>query len=343
MDKSDSHKVLKTSGPLGSVMHSSARKALDLFTAGNALMEATIRSDEAMLKTVGLPKGGMLLTDAAKMIGFEAKWRKDFRSFVPAGAECNVATGMACLGGSAYFTGRIGCDDAGDNYQNRLRELGVEAGLVRGMEHTGRILSFVTPDGERSMLTHLGEAIRFSPEDIDTRRIASSRVVFISAFFFQPEPTRATAFRVVESARDCGIPIAFDVSDATLIRDNGDLIRTVVEHYADIVFLNEAEAQALGAVCDEQPESYLRKHVSTFLVKKGGQGATVFSEEETFHVGALPTDVVDSTGAGDAFAAGFLFASLQGCGPADAGKAGCHLASRVVTQYGSCLSCRHSN
>jgi sugar/nucleoside kinase (ribokinase family) len=155
------------------------------------------------------------------------------------------------------------------------------------------------------MLTHLGEAAHFSVEDLDTRPVVSAKMVFISAFFFQPESTRATAFQVVKAARSLQIPIAFDASDARLVEENGDLIMTVLEQYADFAFVNEPELQAVGSVCGEDPEAYLGKHVPTFLVKKGQQGATAFCHGRSHQIPAFTVDVVDTTGAGDAFAAGF--------------------------------------
>lgn len=343
MNKDTQQRVLEKIGSSASGGGEAAKNVIDLFAAGNALMEATVRADEEILRSAGVWKGGMQLADGEEMARMEARWKERIESLVPAGAECNVATGMACLGGSAYFSGRIGCDASGNRYQKRLHELGVDAGLVRGTGRTGLILSFVTPDGERSMLTHLGEASRFSPADLDMRQIEVAKVVFISAFFFQPETTRPTAFRVAEMSRLCRVPIAFDLSDGMAVRSNGDLIKCIIERYADIVFLNQDEAQALACVCGEQAENYLSRHVETFVIKKGKHGATIFCRNEMFHVDAFPAEVVDSTGAGDAFAAGFLFARLRGLGPADAGKEGCRLASRVVAQYGSCLPGKDRN
>src|ERR1035441_1207535 len=143
-------------------MTTTATKAYDVFSAGNALMEATIRVDDEALKSIGLPKSGMRLIDATGLLSITQEWRGNLQSIVPAGAECNVATGVTWLGGRSFFNGKIGQDETGNQYENRLAQLGVHTRLTRGPGHTGQILSFVTPDHERSMLTHLGEAAHFS-------------------------------------------------------------------------------------------------------------------------------------------------------------------------------------
>lgn len=309
----------------------------DLVCVGNALLELTVRASDSQLKELDLPKGRMILADDSMIDRVLNDCPTAPEAIVPAGAECNVATGWQRLAGNAFFAGKVGNDSEGVFYERSLRDLGLHASLAKGEGRTGRIVSFVTPDKQRTMLTSLGDAQTYTVNELSLPALKQTKTAFLSAFSFQLERTRATAFRVANLVRAAGVPLAFDLADALVIRDIPSVIAELIENYAQIVFANKDEIDAVEQILKTDAVKYLCQHADTVVVKQGSEGALVYDHNRTHVQAAIRTDVVDTTGAGDAFAAGFLLARSRGFGLEVCSRFGAEVAAAAIGQFGSLL------
>lgn len=282
---------------------------------GNAIVDVIARADDALIISEGLTKGSMRLIDDAEAAHLYAAMGP--ATEVSGGSAANTLAGMAALGHACGFIGQVADDQLGAVFTHDLTALGVDyttPPLTAGAP-TARCLILVTPDGQRTMNTYLGASHLLDQAMIDEPMIAGGEILYLEGYLWDPELSRAAMRRAIDVARAAGRKVAFTLSDAFIIDRHGDDFRTLMaEGLFDILFANAVEICAL-AQCDdfEAAVAAIAPRVPLLVVTRGEHGAIAVQNGVRTSVTAEPVDkVVDTTGAGDLFAAGFLSGLAQG-------------------------------
>ena len=312
--------------------------ALDVIAIGNAIVDVMAPAEDADVERLGLAKGGMTLIDADRA-------RELYDAMGPAreisgGSAANTLAGLAALGARCGFIGQVADDQFGKVFAHDIRAGGIayDTPSRPGNPPTAQCLIFVTPDGQRTMNTFLG-ASQFLPADaLDDAVIASASVLYLEGYLWDPEEPRKAMRRAIAAARQAGRKVAFTLSDSFVISRHGDDFRALIdEGQIDILFANEHELATLTGVEDfHEGITHLGGKVPTVVVTRSEKGAHAISGGEHAQVPAQPVArVVDTTGAGDLFAAGFLFGHVRGKSLAECLRLGAICAAEVISHYGA--------
>lgn len=317
--------------------HAAARPArYDVCAVGNAIVDVLSPCSPEFLQAQGLEPGSMCLIDevrgaelyAAMAAGIEAS----------GGSAGNTVAGIGSLGGRAAYVGKVADDLLGQVFSHDIRAAGVvfATPFLAGGEGTGRCLINVTPDGQRTMCTFLGAANRLAPEDVDPALIADSALTYLEGYLFDPAPARAAFEAAAHAAHAAGRKVALTLSDAFVVERWRDDLMAFLEAEADVVFANEAEVRALFRTDDTQAAiAALAARVEVAAVTLGAAGSVLVRGGEGVEVAAEPVGtVVDTTGAGDQYAAGVLFGLSRGLSLADCGRLGAVAAAEVIAHWG---------
>lgn len=310
----------------------------DVIAIGNAIVDVMAPCEDALIEQLGLERGGMTLVDTARA-------RELYDAMGPAreisgGSAANTLAGLAALGAKCAFIGQVADDQLGEVFAHDIRAGGISFATPAraGDPPTARCLIFVTPDGQRTMNTYLG-ASQFLPADaLDEAAIADARVLYLEGYLWDPEEPRAAMRRAIAAARNAGREVAFTLSDAFVISRHGDDFRAMIDAgEIDILFANHVELAALTGLDDfEAGVAALAPKVSTLVVTRSEHGAVAVSGGQRADVAAEPVEkVVDTTGAGDLFAAGFLFGHVRGRPLADCLRLGAIAAAEIISHYGA--------
>ena len=311
---------------------------LDVLCIGNAIVDVIADADDAFLDAEGLTKGSMRLIDADEAERLYAHMRPARE--VSGGSAGNTAAGVAALGGRAGFIGQVAPDQLGEFYRHDLTAAGVEfitPAADVGVP-TARSMILVTPDGHRTMNTFLGAAQHLPAAALDEQQIRESAVLYLEGYLWDPETPRYAMVRAIEVARSAGRKVAFTLSDSFCIDRHRDGFNELIDGgRIDILFANEAEIQGLAGVPHlESAIAAVRGKVETLVVTRSEHGALATRGDERADVPAEPVrEVVDTTGAGDLFAAGFLVGYTRGLPLADSLKLGAIAAAEVIQHYGA--------
>lgn len=311
----------------------------DVVAIGNAIVDILSSADDAFIAQEGMTKGSMqLMFSPAEADALYAKMGPGTEA--SGGSAANTVAGIAALGGRAGFIGQVADDQLGEVFAHDIRAAGVDFGTaVRpGEPTTGRCLIFVTPDGQRTMNTFLG-AGQFLPEAaLDRDLIAAASILYLEGYLWDPAEPRAAMRAAIDVARQAGRRVAFTLSDVFCISRHGDDFRQLIaDGLVDILFANENELVALAQTDDfEAAVASLAAQVPTLVVTRGEQGALAIQGGERVEVGAEPVSrVVDTTGAGDLFAAGFLHGQAQGRSLEQSLRLGALCAAEVISHFGA--------
>ena len=305
---------------------------------GNAIVDVMAPCADALIAQLGLERGGMTLVDTARA-------QELYDAMGPAreisgGSAANTLAGLAALGSRCAFIGQVADDQLGEVFAHDVRAGGISfATPVRaGDPPTARCLIFVSPDGQRTMNTYLG-ASQFLPADaLDEAVIADAEVLYLEGYLWDPEEPRAAMRRAIDAARGAGRKVAFTLSDAFVISRHGDDFRALIEGgLIDILFANHIELAALTGLDDLNAGiAALSGKVGTLVVTRGADGAVAARGSERCEVPAQPVaHVVDTTGAGDLFAAGFLHGHVNGRDLRDCLTLGSICAAEIISHYGA--------
>jgi sugar/nucleoside kinase (ribokinase family) len=310
---------------------------LDVIGIGNALVDVLSQESEEFLASHGLVKGAMQLVD-------EARARQLYEAMGPGievsgGAAANTLVGVASFSGRAAYVGKVRNDQLGEVFAHDLRAIGVGYATPPATSGpaTGRCLVVVTPDAQRTLSTYLGAAVQLGPADVDTRLITRGRILYLEGYLFDP-PAAQQAFRVAAgSAHAAGRKVALTLSDPFCVERHRAAFLDLVEHHVDVLFANEAEIRSLYQVRDfDEALGRVRRHCELAALTRSERGSVVVAGDEVHVVKAHPVDsVVDTTGAGDLYAAGFLFGLSRGLGPAACGQLGSLAAAEVISHVGA--------
>ncbi len=310
--------------------------SLDILGIGNAIVDVLAPTDDAFLAGRGLPKGGMQLIDTTQAEALYAAMPAGVES--SGGSAANTCAVAAALGAKVGFLGKVAADQLGTVFAHDIKAAGVHfptAPLASGAP-TARCLILVTPDGQRTMNTFLGACVTFGPEDVDAAEVARAKVVYLEGYLFDP-PAAQAAFRAAASAAHAaGRKVALTLSDPFCVGRHRDAFRAFVAEECDILFANEAEILALYETDDfEVAAARVAQDVEIAALTRSEHGSVILSGGQRHVVAAQPTKVVDTTGAGDAYAAGFLAAWTMGRPLAEAGRWGSIAAAEVISHYGA--------
>jgi sugar/nucleoside kinase (ribokinase family) len=311
---------------------------LDVLCIGNAIVDVIADADDAFLEAEGLTKGSMRLIDAEeaeRLYSHMGSARE-----VSGGSAGNTAAGVAALGGKAGFIGQVAPDQLGEFYAHDLRSTGVEFTTAPAdfSVPTARSMVLVTPDGHRTMNTFLGAAQHLPASALDEAQIRGSAVLYLEGYLWDPETPRYAMVRAIEVAREAGRKVAFTLSDTFCIDRHRDGFNQLIDSgRIDILFANEAEIQALAGVPHlETAVAEVAGKVETLVVTRSEHGALAVRGGKRADVPAEPIgNLVDTTGAGDLFAAGFLVGYTRGKSLEDSLRLGAIAAAEVIQHYGA--------
>lgn len=311
--------------------------SLDVVAIGNAIVDVISRSDDAFLATHALPKGGMQLIDAETATALYADMGTGLE--ISGGSAANTLAGLAALGRSCGFIGQVASDQLGAVFTHDIRALGIRYDTpARAEPPTARCLVLVTPDAQRTMNTYLGASQFLSAQAIDLELIRSARILYLEGYLWDPEEPRAAMRAAISAAREAGREVAFTLSDTFVIeRHRADFLSLLDAGDIDILFSNENEICALAELDDfEQALAAIAPRVKLLVSTRSEKGAVALRGGDRASVPAAPvSEVIDTTGAGDLFAAGFLAAYGEGKGLEDALRLGALAAAEVISHYGA--------
>lgn len=310
--------------------------SLDALTIGNALVDVLATVDEAFLVREKIVKGSMNLVDIQRSKHLHSLVNS--RTEMSGGSAANTAYGLASLGGRAGFIGKISADRLGESFSRDLETVGVKffPGATCATEDTGRCLIVVTPDGNRTMNTFLGAASLLDAADISKSAVQSAAVVLLEGYLFDKDAAKEAFRTAAEYAHAKGRKVALTLSDSFCVDRHRDDFLSLVKNDIDILFANEDELKALYQVESINDGLHqLRDDCEFAAVTRNEHGSVVIDGNEVVIIDAEPVDsVVDATGAGDMYAAGFLYGFVRGKSIEQCGKIGSIVASEVITHMG---------
>lgn len=312
-----------------------------LTAVGNALVDVLAHASEEFIaeqkEKYGMEKGAMTLIDQNRAVELYGQMGPGVES--SGGSAGNTMAGFASFGGEGAFIGKVASDELGKVFKHDLESMGIQfptQPLAIG-EATGRCLILVTPDAERTMNTFLGAAVELNADDIDADVIANSKVTYLEGYLFDRDQAKQAFIRAAELAHENGHRVALTLSDPFCVdRHRSDFLR-LVEGHVDILFANEEEIKSLYMQDSfDDAISAVSEHVEVAAITRGAQGAVVMSKGEKIEVAAQPVaNVVDTTGAGDQFAAGFLYGFTQDMPLVRCAELGAIAAAEVISHVGA--------
>ena len=314
-----------------------AKETFDVVGIGNAIVDIIARCDEGFLTKHDLDKGFMRLIDADEAARlYEAMGPAMERS---GGSVANSIAGLASFGAKCGFIGRVAADQFGGIFRHDIRSLGVGYTTEPATDGapTARCLVLVTPDGERTMNTFLGASVDFTPDDLDAEMIAAAKIVYLEGYLFDKDAAKSAFREAARLAKEAGAKVALTLSDPFCVDRHRDDFRKLVSEDADIVFANEKEITTLYEVnsFDEAADAALQDCEMAVLTRSEA-GSVIVGGGEAVEVAADPVaKLVDATGAGDLYAAGFLFGLTQGLPVGACGQLGSLAAAEVISHIGA--------
>lgn len=312
---------------------------IDLLGIGNALVDVLAQTSEKFVKKQsrkGMTKGSMNLVD-------DTRAREIYEEMAPAmemsgGSAANTMAAFASLGGSGAYIGKVAGDQLGEVFRHDMQSLGIRyttQALIAGPE-TGRCLVLITPDAQRTMNTYLGASVELKPSDIDHDLVSSARITYLEGYLFDP-PMAKEAFRTAAAiAHEAGNRVALTLSDPFCVERHRQDFHDLVTHHVDILFANEDEIKSLYEVTSlEAAASAVEGKCEIAVITRSEEGSIIIAGRERIHVPARkPEHLLDTTGAGDAYAAGFLYGLSKGMALKQCGELGTLCATEIISQIG---------
>lgn len=310
--------------------------AYDLCAIGNAIVDVLAPCDDAFLQAQGLTKGAMMLIDEDRARDLYAAMAAGVE--VSGGSAGNTVAGVASLGGQAAYIGKVAADQLGEVFAHDMRAIGArfDTPALEDGPATGRSLINVTADGQRTMSTFLGAANQLTPADVDEALIVGAAITYLEGYLFDPPQARAAFERAAAVAHEAGRRVAVTLSDAFVVDRWRDELLPFIRDSVDIILANEAELLSLFQTQDfDAALVSLKGLVGTGAVTRSAEGSVLFDADQTVSVAAHPVArVIDTTGAGDQYAAGFLLGLARGLPLDHCGRLGSLAAAEVIGHMG---------
>ena len=311
--------------------------SFDVVGLGNAIVDVIAPADEAFIERHGLRKGGMTLADTAASEALYAAMGP--ATEMSGGSAANTMAGVASLGGRPAFFGRVSDDPLGAAFARDIRAIGVsyETPPMGGGGATGRCLILVTPDAERTMQTFLGSSAQFGPEDVDQATVRDAAITYLEGYLFDPAPAKAAFRKAAQTAHAAGRKVALSLSDSFCVDRHRAAFRELVDGHIDILFANEDEIVSLYETADFAGAlNAVRGKCEIAALTRSAKGSVIVSAAGAVEVAAEPVEkVVDTTGAGDLYAAGFLHGLTHGRDLAECARIGSICAAEVIGHFGA--------
>ncbi|MEZ5939922.1 MAG: adenosine kinase [Planctomycetaceae bacterium] len=315
--------------------------SLDVYGVGNALVDMQVSVSDETLETLKFAKGIMTLVDEETQQQVLGKISGMSVNRCAGGSAANTIVGVADFGGRAAYVGKVGQDDVGQFFLDDMRKLGVRIEVQPSEGQSGTCVVLITDDAQRTMLTSLGVSATLSPDDIDEAELREAKYVYVEGYLFAGEPTRTAALKAIEVAKRNGVKVAFTVSDPFLIQYHRDEFLKLIEGPVDLLFCNLEEARALTGKHDAVDCAHeIHRHAENVALTLGGDGSILMHEGETIPIEGVSVKAIDTTGAGDMYAAGILYGITNGMSWKQAGHLASHAAGRIVSQLGARLKNR---
>jgi sugar/nucleoside kinase (ribokinase family) len=325
---------------------------------GNALVDIMIPIEsDNILELLALPKGSMQLVDIERSNAVLSALTDYQKSLSAGGSAANTIHGLAMLGAKTGYIGVVGEDELGGSFVRDLIKAGVDPHMIHSTRETGRAVALVTPDSERTFATFLGAAIELSADHLEPRNPKSEirnpnrneaelggakSSIFSGYSYFHIEgylvQNHELIRRAVELAQEHGLLVSLDMASYNVVEANKDFLLSIITEYVDIVFANEDEARALTGLEPEEALLELSKIAEIAVVKTGSSGSLIQSGNDQYTIGVIDVNPIDTTGAGDLYASGFLFGLANGKSLQECGELGALLAGNVIEFMGSKMS-----
>lgn len=309
----------------------------DLVGIGNAMVDVLATVDDAFLEEQTLDKGAMTLVDIDRASEIYAKMPP--AQEVSGGSCGNTMAGFASLGGKGVFIGKVRDDQLGDVFRRDMQSIGVDFFTPATTEgpQTGSCLVLITPDAQRTMCTNLGAASNLTPKDIDKDIIQAAKVVYMEGYLFDPPDAQDAFVEAADLAHDAGQKVSITLSDPFCVDRHRHAFQMLVADHTDILFGNEEEIKSLYQVDDfDAALQQVRGHCEIACLTRSSKGSVILSGDEVHIIDPMPLDpIVDTTGAGDQFAAGFLYGYTQGMDLRKCGEIATLTATEVISHVGA--------
>jgi sugar/nucleoside kinase (ribokinase family) len=300
---------------------------------GNALIDVLIFiTDDAVLQKFGFPKGSMTLVDAKLSAEIKKETKNHNRIIQTGGSAANTIHGIAKLGGQCGYIGKISDDEFGNFYLEDFKKNRINTHFFYSETGTGHATGLISPDSERTFGTYLGAALELTPEDMISDIFSNYGIMHIEGYLVQNHALIEAAMR---TAKENGLLVSIDMASFNIVEENVDFLHDMIRKYVDIVFANEEEAFALTGKTPFESLPAIAEMCSIAVVKLGAQGSVIQSGKRVIQIEAIPAKSIDTTGAGDIYASGFLYALSENLDLEIAGKIGSLLAGNVVEVMGA--------
>jgi sugar/nucleoside kinase (ribokinase family) len=309
----------------------------DVTGIGNAIVDVLSNEEEAFIAANGLNKGAMTLIDEDR--AHELYDRMGSGIECSGGSAGNTMAGIASLGGKGAYIGKVRDDQLGEVFAHDIRAIGVDFATspLSDGPATARCLIVVTPDAQRTMNTFLGACVSLGPDDIDEELIRSSKVTYMEGYLWDPPSAKEAFLKAATIAHDAGQKVSLTLSDSFCVDRHRESFAELVEKHIDVLFANEEEIKSLyQADRFEDAMARVKGHCETVVLTRSEKGAVILQGEQVTEVPAHPVErVLDTTGAGDLYAAGFLYGYTRGMDAAECGRIGAIAAAEVISHYGA--------
>jgi sugar/nucleoside kinase (ribokinase family) len=309
----------------------------DVLGVGNAIVDVLTNADDRFLQENALTKGAMTLIDAARAEALYAKMTDTIEC--SGGSAGNTMAGIASFGGRGAYIGKVKDDRLGRVFSDDLRRIGVgyETSPATDGPPTGRCLVLVTPDAQRTMQTFLGASATLTPDDIDAAAVSAAQITYLEGYLWDPPPAKEAFIKAAGIAHGAGRQVALSLSDSFCVSRHREEFRRLIEEHVDIVFANEDEILSLYQTSDfEAAVDALQGNCDVAAVTRGASGSVILAPDERLTVEAMTLgEVVDTTGAGDLFAAGFLFGLTRSRDLIECARLGSLAAGEIIRHFGA--------
>ncbi|MCZ6728462.1 MAG: adenosine kinase [SAR324 cluster bacterium] len=310
--------------------------SFDVIGMGNPLIDLLAQVPDEFLEQMHLEKDKMYLVDKERHEALLKALRG--RNIVPeaAGSCANTMIGIAQLGGKAAYCGKVGADQYGQVYIEKLEAAGVSSFIQAGQEQlTGSTVILVTPDAARTMNTFLGACQHLTAADVPLDALKSSRMLYLTGYVWDTPDQQEAARLALETVQAGGVEVAMSLADPFCVQRHAEDFVSILKSHVDLVFANREEALAItGTDNAQQALRVLGEWCQTAVITMGGNGALIGANGETVYVDPFPVQALDSTGAGDGFAAGYLYGRISGASLLQCGRLGSYFASKVIERMG---------
>lgn len=304
----------------------------------NAIMDIVIQVTEEEFSRFGLERGIMHLVDQHRQVEILSSLSSHEHTVELGGSAMNAMRTLAQLGKKTVFAGMVSDDEFGRKILDRISSLDITSRISVGDGGTGTCVILVTPDGERTMCTFLGASRLYGGDIVPHEDIKDSQVFHFCGYQWDTEGQKSGIKTAIDTAKNAGTKVSFDIADPFVVGHNKEDFSHIIQNYADIVFANEEEAKILFGKSPLETAKQIASNGATAVVKLGAKGAIICRDGVITEIPAAPASVVDTTAAGDMFAAGFLYGYTSGKTLEQCGQIAAYLASDVISRYGARVS-----